>query len=120
MVTTMKDIMHPGRAEDLDPSFPNAPEDWRKAEAEAAAKAQGLELGDEHWEAIRVLQACYMDEKAPRARLLHDALDARFQNSGGIKHLFELFPGGPIAQGCVLAGVTAPSGSVDAGGGTVR
>ncbi|HEC06486.1 MAG TPA: sulfite reductase, partial [Thiolapillus brandeum] len=33
--------------------------------------------------------------------------------------LFSLFPGGPIAQGCRLAGLDMPRGAVDQGFGSI-
>ena len=120
MATTMYDIMHPGAAEERDAGFPYAPQGWTRRTAEAAAERDSLVLSEDHWEAIRVLQGCYTDEPAPRVRLLHDALEARFQDKGGAKFLFELFPEGPISQGCRLAGLHPPSGSTDDSSGTVQ
>ena len=48
-------------------------------------------------------------------RALHDALDERFHAQGGIKYLYELFPKGPLAQACPLAGLQAPPGAQDKG-----
>ncbi len=115
----MHEILHPGAGDPAAEGFPHAPEGWSKQEAEALAEKEGLALTDEHWEVVRVLQGCYTDEKTPRIRLLHDALEARFSEVGGIKHLYEIFPGGPIAQGCRLAGLTPPPDSVDPGFGSV-
>ena len=53
-------------------------------------------------------------------RELHDALDEKFHEKGGMKYLYGLFPGGPISQGCRLAGIEAPPGSTDTGFGSVR
>ena len=55
-----------------------------------------------------MLQGCYKDEVSPRIRLLRDALEARFAGKGGMKYLFGILPGGPIAQGCALAGLKPP------------
>ena len=46
-------------------------------------------------------------------RQLHDALDERFHAKGGLKYLYEVFPGGPIAQGCRFAGLKPPAGAAD-------
>ncbi|MDH5577798.1 MAG: TusE/DsrC/DsvC family sulfur relay protein, partial [Betaproteobacteria bacterium] len=42
-----------------DPAFPHAPAGWTRAAALEAAKQEGLELGDEHWAAVRALQAYF-------------------------------------------------------------
>jgi tRNA 2-thiouridine synthesizing protein E len=52
-------------------------------------------------------------------RELHDALDEMFHRQGGIKQLYVLFHGGPIAQGCRIAGLKAPAGAIDRGFGSV-
>jgi len=90
------------------------------ARAVEQAAREGLELTDDHWEAIRVLHACYADEEEPPSRRISDALEARFDAKGGRKYLFQLFHGGPIAQGCRLAELQPPSGSVDESFGSVR
>jgi len=108
-----------GAAKTSDPNFRDAPEGWTPAQARSLAAAAGLALDDDHWEVIRVLQGCYKDELKPRIRLLRDALDARFAGKGGMKYLFVILPGGPIAQGCVLAGVKPPHGATDFSFGSV-
>jgi tRNA 2-thiouridine synthesizing protein E len=116
---TIYGILHPGALAATDPDFRDAPEDWTPAAARALAGAAGLALTDDHWEVIRVLQGCYKDEVAPRIRLLRDALEARFAGRGGMKYLFEILPGGPIAQGCALAGLKPPHGARDPSFGSV-
>jgi tRNA 2-thiouridine synthesizing protein E len=36
-----------------------------------------------------------------------------------MRHLYMLFPGGPVAQGCRVAGLPVPAGAVDRGFGSV-
>jgi len=94
-----------------DPDFPHAPLDWTREETVAAARAEGLELTEDHWETLRALQRYYAnheDDSVINLRDLHDALDEHFHPKGGIKYLYTLFPGGPIAQSCRLAGLKAP------------
>lgn len=94
-----------------DPDFPNAPIDWTRDEAIQIARSEGLHLSDDHWETIRALQSFYahhQDSSTINLRELHDALDEHFHPQGGLKFLYTLFPGGPIAQSCRLAGLKAP------------
>ncbi len=108
--------------EPTDPAFPFAPLDWSRSKAEEMAKAEGLILTDDHWEAIRSLQgyfARHEDSPTINMRELHDALDEHFHAAGGIKMLYLLFPGGPIAQGCRLAGLKAPYLATDTNFGSV-
>lgn len=101
--------------------FPYAPEDWTQADAEVMAQGEGLELTQDHWDQLRALQEyCHKHECSKYSvRELHDALDEKFHEKGGYKFLFGLFPGGPIAQGCRLAGLEPPAGAVDKGFGSV-
>ncbi len=104
-----------------DPRFPHAPEGWTPTAALDAATSEGLTLGDEHWEAVRALQEYYArhDPNPIHLREMHDALDEKFHHAGGIRHLYMLFPGGPVAQGCRIAGLKAPAGAMDRGFGSV-
>jgi tRNA 2-thiouridine synthesizing protein E len=105
-----------------DPEFPAAPGEWTRREAETAARGDGLMLTAEHWEALRALQdyfAKHATDPAVNMRELHDALEERFHARGGLKRLYQLFPGGPLAQGCRLAGLKPPFLATDRGFGSV-
>lgn len=99
-----------------DSDFPHAPMDWTRDEAKRIAREEGLELTDDHWDVIRALQSYYAhhaDDTVINMRDLHDALDECFHEKGGLKYLYTILPGGPIAQSCRLAGLTAPYIAVD-------
>ena len=102
-------------------SFPHAPAGWTPAAAVDTARDEGLEIGEEHWEALRALHAYYARHggAAVNLRELHDALDEKFHRQGGIRHLYILFPAGPVAQGCRIAGLKVPAGAIDKGFGSV-
>lgn len=105
-----------------DPDFPHAPFDWARAEAAQIAHEEGLEMTPDHWEAVRALQSYYAhhaDDPAISLRDLHDALDEHFHSKGGLKFLYTLFPGGPIAQSCRIAGLKAPFTATDRSFGSV-
>ena len=121
MMSLIDEIRAGGAPAAPDPAFPHAPEGWTRARALEAAKQEGLELGEEHWAALRALQEYYAKHETPgvNMRELHDALDEKFHRQGGIRHLYALFPGGPIAQGCRIAGLKAPAGATDKGFGSV-
>lgn len=115
---TMDQVMHPARH---DPDFPDAPGGWNRQHAHDLAAREGLTLGDEHWELVRALQSYFRchEAEAINRRELHDALEEHFHARGGLKHLYEILPGGPVAVGCRLAGLEAPAGSTDHGFGSV-
>ena len=106
---------------DKDPDFPYAPADWTREIALNTAAAEGLELTEDHWEIIRALQEYFArhEDLSVNVRELHDALNEKFHSKGGMKYLYQLFPGGPVAQGCRVAGLEAPSGATDKGFGSV-
>lgn len=109
-------------ATDVTGTFPHAPVGWTPQDALATAAAEGLELGEDHWELVRALQsyfARHAGEPAFHARELVDALEEKFHVKGGMRHLYLLFPGGPVAQGCRIAGLRAPASATDKGFGSV-
>lgn len=119
MADSMNDILHPDSG---NPDFPNAPAGWSREEALKVAAGEGLDPGDDHWAVVSALQEFFArhDGSGIHARDLHDALDEKFHASGGIKYLYTLFPGGPIAQGCRMAGIQPPAGSADSSFGSVQ
>jgi len=102
--------------------FPDAPHGWTPHAAQQTAAGEDLELGTDHWAAIRDLQEYYArhEESGINTRELHDALEESFHARGGMKYLYRLFPAGPVAQGCRVAGLQPPAGSVDPGFGSVQ
>lgn len=106
-----------------DAEFPHAPLDWSRGKAEQVAAEEELKLTDEHWQVVRALQEFFWRHEEASAsinlRELHDALDEAFHAEGGIRQLYLLFPGGPIAQGCRVAGLKAPFTATDLSFGSV-
>jgi tRNA 2-thiouridine synthesizing protein E len=119
MAQTMSDILNPNAA-NRDPDFPNAPADWSRTTAETIARTDGIALSADHWEVIKALQGWFAEHPRTNVRELHDALDERFHAAGGLKYLYGLLPGGPVAQGCRLAGLEAPAGAADKSFGSVQ
>jgi tRNA 2-thiouridine synthesizing protein E len=119
-MSLMDEIIGNGGAS-RDPAFPHAPAGWTRAQGLETAQQEGLAPGDEHWAVVRALQEYFArhEPTAHNLRELHDALDEKFHRQGGIKRLYLLFPGGPVAQGCRIAGLKAPAGATDKGFGSV-
>jgi len=111
-------LTEPNRTE----GFPHAPSGWSQQSAEELAADEGITINADHWDALRALQEFYARHEDPtiNSRELHDALEERFHARGGMKYLYKLFPGGPVAQGCRLAGLEPPAGSADKGFGSVQ
>lgn len=118
---TMEEVLQPGSKAVQDPNFPNAPIEWRKEHAIDTAQSEGITLSDDHWDVISALQEYFVHHESKRinTRELHDALDEKFHRKGGITYLYTLLPGGPIAQGCRLAGLKVPVGAINSSFGSV-
>lgn len=101
--------------------FRFAPLDWTPEKAHAIAAQEGLAPGADHWALVSGLQEYYArnGEASVILRELQDALEEKFHHKGGMKYLYTLFPGGPIVQGCRLAGLRPPAGAIDRGFGSV-
>jgi tRNA 2-thiouridine synthesizing protein E len=120
MAKTRDDILHGRSGDSVDANFPDAPASWSATVAEQTAKEEGIELTEDHWQAIRAVQEYYAKAETPRARELHDAFEEKFHVMGGVKYVYLLFPGGPVAQGCRMAGLEPPAGSIDKSFGSVQ
>jgi TusE/DsrC/DsvC family sulfur relay protein len=120
MSSEMNEILNPS-AVTRDPAFRHAPAGWAREDAIREAEADGLTLTNDHWEVVRALQEYYDRHRDGRINLreLHDALDERFHTRGGRRFLFGLLPKGPVAQGCRIAGLKPPAGTVESGFGSV-
>lgn len=118
MIQTVIDTILP--TADIKREFPHAPSDWSLDTAAKMAKEEGITLTEEHVKLLLDLQDYFFHhEGRVDVRKLHDALEEEFHNDGGIKHLYQLFPGGPITQGCRLAGLKPPPYSKEDNFGTV-
>lgn len=122
MYALTRNVSVPGLEAPREEGFPFAPTGWSRAEAEAIARREGLSLTEMHWEVLCSLQEYYArheDEGYIQPRELLDALDEHFHPEGGLRFLYVLFPRGPLAQGCRLAGLKPPPGAHDPGFGSV-
>lgn len=99
--------------------FSYAPSGWNESAAQNIAKQKGLTLVDDHWLLIRALQEYYGKAERPVLRQIKDALEESFHHNGGMKHLYRICLGGPVAKGCVLAGLEVPPGTIDTSFGSV-
>jgi tRNA 2-thiouridine synthesizing protein E len=118
MVQTVLDYAFP--TPEKNPVSPYAPAEWSLEKAVEMAEAEGLTLTEEHVKVMLDLQEYFASHEEPiNLRDLHDALEEEYHIDGGIKHLYQLFPGGPITQGCRLAGLKAPPYSKDDSFGSV-
>ena len=119
MAETMSEIMNPSLGI-KDENFPHAPSGWKHSEAVSVAESGGINVNDDVWNLVRALQEYYRKAAEPNVRELHDALEEKFHAKGGRTYLHQILPGGPLLQGCLLAGLEAPAGCVDVAEGSVE
>lgn len=82
---------------------------WNREKSEQVAQKEGIELTEEHWKVIVFLRKHYVEEGAAKSgRELATLLNEEFEAEGGSRHLYELFPDGPVAQGSRIACVPVP------------
>jgi dissimilatory sulfite reductase related protein len=88
--------------------FIQEPSLWDEEVAKGLAQQDGItELTDDHWKVIRYLRDYYLQNNlAPMIRKL--CKDTGFK----LKHIYDLFPGGPAKGACKLAGLPKPTGCV--------
>lgn len=105
--------------EPIDP--PEQFDGWSEQAAVEAAAAEGLRLTDDHWEVIHFLRNhCRQHGTECHARHLLRPLVRHFEERGGKRYLYSLFPQGPIAQACRLGGLPMPLNTLDLSFGTVH
>lgn len=94
---------------------------WNEDQAREMAKSEGLELTDLHLDVICFMRDQYSDcGPAANARTLLKTLESAYADQGGRKYLYQLFPHGPVTQGCKLAGLPTPPGNADPSFGSVH
>ena len=88
--------------------------DWTEDVAKEIAKAENVEMGENHWEVVNFLREYYTEYQiAPEVRVLTKAIGKKLgADKGNSKYLYELFPYGPAKQACKIAGLPKPTGCV--------
>jgi tRNA 2-thiouridine synthesizing protein E len=97
-------------------------ESWSPKFAQRQAALERIDfLTEEHWEIIYYLRERYRNcGGASNAREVLKEIEEKFSNGHGRKHLYELFPGGPVSQASRLAGLPMPPHSSDPSFGSVQ
>ena len=88
--------------------FIQEPDKWNKEVAEDLAKTENAyPMDDERWKVVNYLRNYYIEyEIAPPIRMLCK------QTGFDLKHIYQLFPGGPAKGACKVAGLPKPTGCV--------
>ena len=95
--------------------------DWSESEAISMAEEDGLPLTDEHFEVLTYLRKYYdKNGQGYNARTLLNVMEFEFGKWKGKRHLYLLFPKGPVSMGCKYAGIPLPPNCNDLSFGTVH
>ena len=87
---------------------------WFEVQAQEIATEMNIDLSDMHWNVIYFLRSNYAQfGHQVSARKLLKALSEEYAELGGKRFLYKMFPGGPIRQGCEIAGIPAPADTAD-------
>ncbi|WP_078085877.1 TusE/DsrC/DsvC family sulfur relay protein [Microbulbifer mangrovi] len=86
-------------------------EDWSPEVAKALAAQEGIELTDDHWDVIRLLQEFYREfELSPAMRPLVKYVGQHLgPDKGRSIFLMQLFPPSPAKIGSKIAGLPKPT-----------
>ena len=81
--------------------------DWNEDVAKALAAAEGIELGDKHWDVINYLREEYLENRGnqPNTRTIIKAMSAEWGEKIKSSDLYALFPLDPSKQGGMIAGL---------------
>ncbi|WP_303902672.1 TusE/DsrC/DsvC family sulfur relay protein [Thiohalomonas denitrificans] len=94
---------------------------WDEASVRERAETEQIDLTPTHWEVLGFLREYYLEHgRAKSGRELVYALDDRYEKQGGRRFLYQLFPRGPVTQGCHIAGVPVPAYTTDPSFGSVE
>lgn len=84
-------------------------DDWSEELAHSLAANENIELTDKHMDVLKYLRKYYDKHgQGYNARTLLNVMEFEFGQWEGKKYLYELFPKGPVSQGCKLAGIPLP------------
>ncbi|HEX9179009.1 MAG TPA: TusE/DsrC/DsvC family sulfur relay protein [Burkholderiales bacterium] len=93
-------------------------ESWSPGLARRLAQAEGISLEEEHFLVLYHLRERF--RRHGPARSAREVLRELEHEFGGRKHLYTLFPGGPVNQASRIAGLPAPPYSSDPSFGSVQ
>lgn len=86
------------------------PLDWNEDLAKQFALLEGIQLTEDHWDALRFMREYYTDHQiAPDVRHVMKHLEKRL-GADSRNAIFELFPYGYVKQACKIAGMKRPRG----------
>ena len=83
---------------------------WTPQAAETMARADGLELGPDHWAVIDIFRDYFerFEIEPPMRALVVQVRERLGDKKANSRFLYRLFPDGPGTQGCRYSGLPRP------------
>lgn len=83
---------------------------WNREIGEYLSKKDKLKLNSQHWQIINLVREIYLEtEISPPMRLLIKAIQNKLSKDiANSRHLYKLFPDGPVRLACKYAGLPKP------------
>lgn len=83
---------------------------WSREIGEFLAKDDGIILNNSHWQIIHLVRKIYLEtQTSPPMRLLIKAIKTFLSDDiANSRHLYKLFPDGPVRLACKYAGLPKP------------
>lgn len=83
---------------------------WSPGVAERMAAADGIELGDDHWQVLQLFREYFaeFEIEPPMRALIKRCRERLGEDKGNSRFLYRLFPDGPGTQACRYAGLPRP------------
>jgi tRNA 2-thiouridine synthesizing protein E len=83
---------------------------WTPEVARVMAAADGVELGDDHWQVLGMFREYFerYQIEPPMRALVRLARERLGEDKGNSRYLYHLFPDGPGTQACRYAGLPRP------------
>lgn len=83
---------------------------WSPEVAGFMAATDGIQLGEDHWVVLKILQAYYeqFEVEPPMRALVKRVREQLGDEKGSSRFLYRLFPDGPVTQGVRYAGLPRP------------
>jgi TusE/DsrC/DsvC family sulfur relay protein len=86
------------------------PSHWTEEVSLLMARADGLELGADHWTVLQIFRDYFerFDIDPPMRVLVRTTRERWGADRGNSRYLYQLFPKGPSTQACRYAGLPRP------------
>ncbi len=84
---------------------------WNEERARYLAQLEGIDLTHEHLYLLKAIRDCYRDNPHMSAREALGCLELNMLGADAKRHLYELFPDGPVRQAAHIAGIPVPAGA---------